>query len=134
MQSRQGDFSMQLKIINKTEEPLLSRTRLEGEAVFESVTPSNSEVRAAIAKSIGKDEKLIVVKGIYTQYGSKKAKIIAYAYQNSEIMLKIEPKNKKIDEAEKKSLEQKKVEEPKKEGKKEEKPKEEKAEEKKPEK
>jgi ribosomal protein S24E len=92
---------MELKISNKTEEPLLSRTKLEGEIVFEKATPSAPEVSKSIAKAVGKDEKLIVVRNIYTSYGLKKAKILSYAYENKESMEKIEPRNTR--EAEKKA-------------------------------
>ena len=53
---------MELKIIDKKEEPLLSRTRVEAEITFEKTTPSREEIKSRLVKDLGKDEKLIVVK------------------------------------------------------------------------
>ncbi len=88
---------MELKIINKKEDPLLSRTIVESEMAFESATPSRAEIKSKLAKDLGKDEKLVVVKGIYNQYGSKKAKNIAYIYENEESLKRIEVEKKKDD-------------------------------------
>ena len=85
---------MDLKILSKKEEPLLSRTIVEAEVSFDKATPSKSEIKSALAKSLGKDEKLIVVKGLYSGYGVRKAKNVSYAYENEEIMKSIEPKPK----------------------------------------
>ena len=101
---------MELKVINKKEEPLLSRIKVEAEIAFEKATPSRAEIKSQVAKDVGKDEKLVVVKSIYTTYGLKKAKNVSYVYENEDSLKRIE------------------VEKKKKTGKKEEKPKEEKAE------
>ena len=92
---------MELKILNKKEEPLLSRTRMEAEVIFENATPSGKEVKSNLAKKIGTDEKLIDVKSIYTVFGLKKAKILFYAYENEEILKRIKVEKK---EAEKKTV------------------------------
>ena len=86
---------MELKILDKKEEPLLSRTRMEAEMLFENATPSGQEVKSNLAKKIGKDEKLIDVKSIYTVFGLKKAKILFYAYENEEIFKRIKVEKKK---------------------------------------
>ena len=85
---------MDLKILSKKEEPLLSRTIVEAEVSFDKATPSESEIRSALAKSLGRDEKLIVVKGLYAGFGIRKAKNVSYAYENEEVMKSIEPKPK----------------------------------------
>lgn len=85
---------MDLKILSKKEEPLLSRTKIEAEVSFDKATPSKSEIKNALAKSLGRDEKLIVVKGVYTGYGVRKAKNVSYAYESEEVMKSIEPKPK----------------------------------------
>lgn len=85
---------MELKIIDKKEEPLLSRTRVEVEITFEKATPSKEEIKSRLVKDLGKDEKLIVVKGIYTYLGSKKAKNLSYVYENEESLKSIEPRVK----------------------------------------
>lgn len=85
---------MDMKITEKKEEAPLSRVKLTGEIAFESVTPSYEEVRKKISSSLNCDEKLIVIKNIYTKFGMKKASLFAYVYKNEESMKKIEPKPK----------------------------------------
>ena len=65
---------MDVKITEKKEEGPLSRVRLAGEIIFEAVTPSYEEVRKKISSSVDCDEKLIVIKNIYTKFGLKKAR------------------------------------------------------------
>ena len=98
---------MELKVTQKKEEPLLSRTKIESEALFEKVTPSNAEVKSSLAKLLGKDEKLIDIKGIYNEYGKKKAKVISYAYENEEVLKKIRIEAKAKEKKETKSGEKK---------------------------
>ena len=86
---------MELKIINKKEDPLLSRTIIEAEIVFEKATPSRTEIKSKLVKDLGKDEKLIVVKDIHTSYGLKKAKNVSYVYENIESLKRIEVETKK---------------------------------------
>ena len=86
---------MELKIINKKEYPLLSRTRVESEIAFEKSTPSKDEIKSKLGKDLGKDEKLIVVKGIYTEYGLKKCKNLSYVYENEESLKRIEVQKEK---------------------------------------
>lgn len=81
---------MELKILNKEEYPLLARTRIKSEIIFERATPSKAEVKSQLSKDLGKDEKLIVVKNIYTKYGLKKAINLSYVYENEEAMKRIE--------------------------------------------
>jgi len=100
---------MELKIISKKEEPLLSRTKVESEIVFDKATPPISEIKNKLASLLGKDEKLLVVKGVYTLYGLKKAKNLSYAYENEESLKKIEIEKKagKKEEGPKKESEKK---------------------------
>jgi ribosomal protein S24E len=90
---------MDLKITEKKEEPLLSRIKLIGEIGFEGATPSYEEVKKKIVSSLNCDEKLTVIKNIYTKFGIRKADFLAYIYKNEEAMKKIEPKQKEKKEA-----------------------------------
>lgn len=94
---------MELKILQKKEEPLLSRTRLEGEVLFDKATPSTKEIKSSFAKSLGKDESLVDIEGIYGQYGQKKAKVVCYTYENKDILKKIKGEAKKAKEKEDKA-------------------------------
>jgi ribosomal protein S24E len=132
--------------LDKTEEkPLLARKEVAGKMTFEGkATPSNADVAKAIASELKTDEKLVVVKHIYTAFGSCEAEIQAYVYNTEEDLKKIEPKEKKKGEKKEgegeeapaeaapaeKPAEEKKEEAPKEEKKEEPKPAEEKKEEK----
>ena len=85
---------MNLEITDKKENPLLSRTEVKGTIGFDKATPSNAEVKKAIAEKAKADESLIVVKNIYTDFGSTNANFNAYIYTNKDEMAKIEPKKK----------------------------------------
>tara|TARA_Y100000031_G_scaffold157044_2_gene215332 strand:- start:260 stop:700 length:441 start_codon:yes stop_codon:yes gene_type:complete len=103
---------MELKIINKKEDPLLSRTKVESEISFEKSTPSKDEVKSKLGKELGKDEKLIVIKGIYTEYGLKKTKNLSYVYENEESLKKIEVEKKGKGEKKESKPEEKAAEKP----------------------
>ena len=113
---------MELKIINKNEEPLLARTKVEADVIFEKATPSREEIKNKLATDLGKDKKLIVVKAIYTIRGLKKATNLSYVYENEEALKRIEVE-KKGSEDKKEAKEEVKAEKPeaKKDGKAEEK-------------
>jgi len=83
---------MELKIIEKKEMPLLSRKRITIAAHFEKETPKREEVRKAIAKLLGTDEKLTVIRHIYTKFGKREAKIITHVYDDEKEMLRVEDK------------------------------------------
>jgi len=86
---------MDLTINHKEDQKLLSRVEIAAGISFDKATPSNDQVRDEIAKKIGKDAKLVVVKNIYTKFGKKYADVLAYAYENEQILKKIEEKQKK---------------------------------------
>jgi len=85
---------MELKIIKKKEDPLFARTKVESEIILDKGTVSREEIKSKLGKDLGKDEKLIVVKGIYTEYGLKKATNLSYVYENEENLKRIEIKKK----------------------------------------
>lgn len=117
-----------MEILEKKEEPLLSRVSVKASVVFETATPSNEEVAKQIASALKKDVKLVVVKKIQTHYGERTADIDAFVYDSEQALKQAEPQPKKKEKpgekAEKKE-ETKPAEAPKEE-KKEEAPKEEK--------
>jgi ribosomal protein S24E len=87
---------MDLKITDKKDEKLLQRACVKGVADFgKAVTPSNDAVKDAIAKHLGKDAKLVVVKHIYTKFGSHSADVIAYVYDNEKKHNELEVSHKK---------------------------------------
>jgi ribosomal protein S24E len=101
---------MNLKIEKTEEKPLLARKEVAGSIMFEEkATPSNDNVRKAIAAELKVDEKVVVVKHIYTAYGSSEAKVEAYVYNDEKSLKKMEPVTKamklKVEAAAKKAAE-----------------------------
>ena len=82
---------MELKIIEKKDNKLLSRVEIIAEMVHEGPTPGYEVIRKALAKQLDADESLIAVKHIYPSYGESRVKIIANIYEDKKAMEKIEP-------------------------------------------
>ena len=85
---------MEIEIKNKKENPVLQRNELTGEITFTGPTPSNQQLLAELAKKLGVQPELIVIRHIYGSFGSGKAKFEAIAYASKEQFDKIEPKKK----------------------------------------
>ena len=86
---------MELKVTQKKNEPQLSRIRIDFEISFDKATPSINDVRDVLSTQLAKDKNLVVVKRIYTEFGLRKAKGIAYLYENEEILKRFEAKKEK---------------------------------------
>jgi small subunit ribosomal protein S24e len=86
---------MELKILDKKNEPLLYRVNVKAEATFQGATPSKDEFKKQISLSLKADETLVVIKNIRTFFGKEKAQIMAYLYGSKEDMQKVEPIIKK---------------------------------------
>lgn len=92
---------MELKIISKSEQPLLSRVEYSIDVAFDKATPSKWDLRKKISAELNIDEKLIVVKKISTEFGEVKARATAYSYFSEEDLKNIEPKPKEKKDAKK---------------------------------
>ena len=133
---------LNVDIKNKKENILLSRIEVECRITFEGKeTPSNEQLGQKLAAVLEVDKNLLVIKSIYTEYGTTVADVTAYQYLSEEELLIQEPavakarveKEKKAKEESAKKAEEKPAEEKKEEApaekKKEEQPVEEKKEE-----
>ena len=86
---------MDLKIIKKQDNPLLSRTEIKAEInFFNEPTPKKEDVQKKISAMEKADEKLVVIKNIHTSFSSGKANVLAYVYKSEDELKKIEPKKK----------------------------------------
>lgn len=99
---------MKLEIKKERDTPLLSRKRVTLMAEYEGATPPRLEVKKEVAKKTGAKENLVIIKHIYTRFGSNKAKIIAHVYNNEKemknlehesLLVKHDPNAKKKEEA-----------------------------------
>ena len=85
---------MQMDVVEKKPEMLLSRTMVRANVDFDKSTPSYKEMGSLIASHLKTDEKLVAIRHIYTAFGRKKAEVIAYIYSDEEKKQSIEPKLK----------------------------------------
>jgi small subunit ribosomal protein S24e len=81
---------MKLELLKERETPLLSRKRVTLSASYEGATPARKELRKSVAKKVSADEKLVILKHIYTRFGQHKAKVIAHVYEDEKAMNKLE--------------------------------------------
>jgi len=107
--------------MEKKEKPLLLRTEITAEILFEGKIPPKEEIKKEIVKEIKTNENLVIIKKIRTYFGLRKAKVKAYVYGNEADIKKMEPKKKGKKEAKEKAEESKKEAPQKEESKKEEK-------------
>ena len=75
---------MKLEILKKDNNDLLERVEVSGSITFDKETPSNADVAGVIAKELGKDASLVVVKQIYTKFGQQYADFVAFVYASQE--------------------------------------------------
>ncbi len=85
---------MDVNVVDKKEEKMLSRMQVTANLSFEKATPNYAEVTAALATKIKADEKLIAIRHVYTNFGAKSAKVIAYLYDDEAKKTFFEPKVK----------------------------------------
>ncbi len=96
-----------MKIIKQEKSNLLPRIDVIAEASHvNNRTPSEEEVKTELGKLLKVDKELILVRHIFSGYGSGVSKIEAYAYDKKEDMDKIIKKGKKQKEKEAKALEE----------------------------
>ncbi|MBU1204063.1 MAG: hypothetical protein KKG60_03280 [Nanoarchaeota archaeon] len=84
-----------MKILEKTENPLLSRTKLKIDLDHSNQpTPKKEDIISGIAKTLNTKPGLIKLEHIYTKFSSGKSRIIAYVYKDEKTLKSIQ-KNKK---------------------------------------
>ena len=82
---------MQIEITDKINEDLLKRQRINFIIEFDGATPAIVEVRKLLSQKLDVDMSNLVVRRIYNEYGSRRAKGYAYVYNTKQDMLKTEP-------------------------------------------
>ncbi|MBD3202700.1 hypothetical protein GF327_00265 [Candidatus Woesearchaeota archaeon] len=73
---------MNLEIIKQKDLPLLSRKRVSLWYNEEGKTPGRDQLIAEIVKKFKTKKDLVIIKHIYPQFGTSKAKIIAHIYKD----------------------------------------------------
>ncbi len=95
---------MELKLIEKKQNPLLERTEL----VFEldtkgGPTPKEENVKEEIIKKekVSEENNPVEIKGIYSKFGTTKAIVYAYIYSSQKALEKLKKRKKKKEEKKK---------------------------------
>jgi len=85
-----------MKVLKQEDSRILERKSFVVEVDHHlKATPKEDAIKAELAKLLKANEKLIVVKHIYTSFGKGSSKVEVYVYDNEEALKKIEPKSKK---------------------------------------
>jgi len=84
---------VELKVIEKKENPIMSRTEFVLEGVSDGATPSYDSIKKKIAGQFKANEDMVVVKHVYPQFGTVKFKVIVNIYSDKAVMNKVEPEN-----------------------------------------
>jgi len=83
---------MDIEITKKIAEPLFKRTSFDAKLIFEGKTPSRIELKKDLCRKLNSKEGLTVINKIDTDYGSERATIKGYVYDDESIMKKIASK------------------------------------------
>lgn len=89
---------MELTIRAKTEEPLLGRKKVVADVLYDKATPSNADVKVALAKEFDVDADVVSVHRIAGKFGQTQADVLAYVYTTAAKRLELEPEKKKKSE------------------------------------
>jgi len=95
---------MELKLIEKKQNPLLERTELVFELDAKGPTPKEEDIKKEVIKKekIAEEKNPVEIKGIYPKFGTTKAVVHAYIYSSPESLERLKKKKKKKKEEKKK--------------------------------
>ena len=91
---------MNIIISKKEKQPLLSRTEISVKVEFSGPTPSKEELKKSLTIKLKQKEEMIVIKHIYTKYGSQEAEVEALIYDDKKVMHVLENQKKTKNEKE----------------------------------
>lgn len=92
-----------MEIKQKIDQPLLSRTIVNGTVAFDGATPSNDKIAKDIASSMKVDASLVVMKKIQSDFGRSCATFNAVVYKDAKVKSSVEVKTKRQKDAEAKA-------------------------------
>lgn len=87
---------MDIEILKKEQEPLMHRTCFEAKVIFEGKTPSRIDLIKGLCQKLSSKENLTLVRKIVTDYGSERAILTGYVYDDEKVMHTLENKFVKI--------------------------------------
>ena len=81
---------MDVEVTKKNNEPLMHRSYFEARIVFEGKTPSRVELMKDLSHKLSSKPEMTVVRKITTDYGSERALLNGYVYDDEKILKKLE--------------------------------------------
>lgn len=85
---------MEINVITKTENPVLDRTEIEFECVYQGeATPKILEIKNKLVAILDADKNLLIIDNIQPSYGEGKGKGYAKIYNSEDSLNKIETKH-----------------------------------------
>lgn len=82
---------MDVKIVSKRSNMILSRTEYIVNITFDGATPSIKDIRNILVGALGVANDKLVIKNVEQKYGSKELKISCYSYEKIDVLKQIEP-------------------------------------------
>jgi small subunit ribosomal protein S24e len=83
---------MDIEVLKQSKEPLMKRSYFEAKIVFQGKTPSRIDMKKDLCKKLESKDNLTVVRKISTDYGTERAIINGYVYEDEATMKNIENK------------------------------------------
>jgi ribosomal protein S24E len=87
---------MDIEVLKKVNEPLMKRSSFEAKVVFEGKTPSINDMMKNLCQKLSSKENVTIIRKINTDYGSERAIITGYVYEDEAVMNKLENQSTKL--------------------------------------
>jgi ribosomal protein S24E len=81
---------MDIEVLKKNHEPLMHRSQFEAKVVFEGKTPSRVDMIKSLCAKLSSKESMTIIRKINTDYGSERAILSGYVYDDEKVMQKLE--------------------------------------------
>lgn len=83
---------MDIEVLKKNSELLMHRTYFEAKVVFEGKTPSRTDLIKGLCTKLASKENMTIIRKIQTDYGSERAILTGYVYDDEKKMEALENK------------------------------------------
>jgi len=87
---------MDIEVLKKNQEALMHRTLFEAKVVFAGKTPSRTDLIKGLCSKLSSKENMTIIRKIQTDYGSERAIITGYVYDDDKTMQTLESKFVKL--------------------------------------
>jgi len=81
---------MDIEVLKKSQESLMHRTHFEAKVVFEGKTPARTDIIKGLCTKLASKENMTIIRKIQTDYGSERAIITGYIYDDDKTLQTLE--------------------------------------------